>query len=140
MILTCHAVTRANILTSVRSTVGYPFSFIAEQNALLPLMNFIEDPKHFVLREKFLFDNFLNFFRKSFLFIGYNTMVQFATYYFYNMCLSVTCRLPCEEYPHHQPCDYQTRKELLEKKVISHLLSKGLKRTGYLIRARACFL
>ena len=43
--LTLIAVTRANILTSVRSTVGYPFSFIAEQNALLPLMNFIEDRK-----------------------------------------------------------------------------------------------
>jgi hypothetical protein len=34
--LTRIAVTRAGILTSVRSSVGYPFAFIAEQNALLP--------------------------------------------------------------------------------------------------------
>jgi hypothetical protein len=41
--LTCIAVTCANILTSVRSSMAHAFAFIAEQNALLPLMNFIED-------------------------------------------------------------------------------------------------
>ena len=41
--LTFLAVTCANIRTSTRSTMGYPFSFIAEWNTLLPLMNFIEE-------------------------------------------------------------------------------------------------
>ncbi len=41
--LTCNAVTRAGILTSIRSTMGYPFGFIAEWNALLPLVCFIEE-------------------------------------------------------------------------------------------------
>ncbi len=34
--LTCIAVTRTGILTSIRSTMGYPFGFTAEWNALLP--------------------------------------------------------------------------------------------------------
>jgi hypothetical protein len=36
MDLTCIAVTRAGILTSIRSTMGSPFGFTAERNALLP--------------------------------------------------------------------------------------------------------
>ena len=36
MDLTCIAVTRADILTPVRSTMGSPFGFTAERNALLP--------------------------------------------------------------------------------------------------------
>ncbi len=41
--LTRIAVTCACILTSQRSTMGRPFSFIADANALLPLMCFIEE-------------------------------------------------------------------------------------------------
>ena len=44
MNLTCIAVTRANIFTSTRSSMGHPFAFIAEWNALLPLVYFIEEP------------------------------------------------------------------------------------------------
>ena len=50
--LTCLAVTCANIISSVRSSVGYPFTFIAERNALLPLAHFTEEPIFIFLKIK----------------------------------------------------------------------------------------
>ena len=43
-------VTCACILTSVRSTMGHPFSFTAERNALLPLVRFIESASVYIKR------------------------------------------------------------------------------------------